>query len=119
MCRKIKIVLLASAIVVLAIACKKNVGVNNPNPGGGNNNDDTTGPLKAVASFPIGMAIDYTLFKNNSNYRTTVARESDGVTFGYQMKHGAIVRDDGSFDFSRADELLNLANAAGLEVFGH
>lgn len=80
---------------------------------------DTAGPLKAAASFPIGIAIDYNLFKNNASYKNVVTREADQVTFGYEMKHGAIVKNDGSFDYSRADELLNLATAAGLQVYGH
>ncbi|MFL5808896.1 MAG: endo-1,4-beta-xylanase [Flavisolibacter sp.] len=80
---------------------------------------DTTGPLKNVAAFPVGIAIEYALFKNNATYKSIVAREADQVTFGYQMKHGAIVKDDGSFDFSSADELMNLAEAAGLKVYGH
>ncbi|MGZ3852706.1 MAG: endo-1,4-beta-xylanase, partial [Flavisolibacter sp.] len=80
---------------------------------------DTPTTLKAAASFPIGFAINYGLFKNNASYRTVVTREADQVTFGYEMKHGAIVKDDGSFDYSIADELLNLATAAGLQVYGH
>src|SRR5829696_3877066 len=80
---------------------------------------DTAGPLKSAAVFPIGIAIEYALFKNNAAYKNIVAREADQVTFGYQMKHGAIVKDDGSFDYSLADELLNLSTAAGLQVFGH
>lgn len=80
-------------------------------------NTDTT--LKAVASVPFGFAIGYDLFRNNAAYRTIVAREADQVTFDYHMKHGAIVKDDGSFDFSRADELFNLAQANGLDVYGH
>lgn len=35
------------------------------------------------------------------------------------MKHGAIVKDDGSFDYSAADDLFNLVSSAGLEVYGH
>jgi endo-1,4-beta-xylanase len=80
---------------------------------------DTSGPLKAAASFPIGIAIEYALYKNNALYRSIVNREADQVTFGYQMKHGAIVKDDGSFDYSTADDLLNLVTNAGLQVFGH
>lgn len=80
---------------------------------------DTAGPLKNFATYPIGIAIGYSLFKNNSNYKNIVIREADQVTFDYQMKHGAIVKDDGSFDFSAADELVNLSIAAGLKVFGH
>ncbi len=117
---KMRVFFIAFAGLMLIISCKKNNDPGTPGPGPGPGPaPDTAGPLKNVASFPIGMAIDYTLFKNNINYRNTVAREADQVTFGYQMKHGAIVRDDGSFDFSRADELLNLVNASGLEVFGH
>ena len=79
-------------------SCKKtNDTPLNPNPNPPLS-ADTTGPLKAVASFPIGIAIDYTLFKNNAVYKSTVVREADQVTFGNQMKHGAIVKDDGSMD---------------------
>jgi len=80
---------------------------------------DTPKTLKDAASFPIGIAIEYALFRNNAAYKNVVTREADQVTFGYQMKHGAIVKDDGSFDYSLADELLNLSTAAGLQVFGH
>ncbi|HYF31170.1 MAG TPA: endo-1,4-beta-xylanase [Chitinophagaceae bacterium] len=80
---------------------------------------DTAGPLKAAAGFPIGFAIDYTPMKNDPRYAATVAREGNSVTFGYQMKHGAVVRDNGSFDWTRTDELVNLATGAGLQIFGH
>lgn len=80
-------------------------------------NADTT--LKAAAPFPLGIAIGYNLFLNNTTYRNLVAREADVVTFDYNMKHGALVKDDGSIDYSRADELLNLVMANGLEVYGH
>ncbi|HYJ38866.1 MAG TPA: endo-1,4-beta-xylanase, partial [Chitinophagaceae bacterium] len=105
-----------SVIAGMVASCKKTDNFDNPGTG---SPIDTAGPLKTAASFPIGMAIDYSLFKNNASYRNTVAREADQVTFGYHMKHGAIVKDDGSFDFTTADELLNLVNAAALEVFGH
>jgi len=105
---------------MLGIAsCKKSKDTSpNPNPNP-NPTIDTTGPLKAVASFPVGIAINYSLFKNNAVYKNVVALEADQVTFDYEMKHGAIVKDNGSFDYSRADELLNLSTAAGLEVYGH
>lgn len=101
--------------VSIIAACKRDP-VNGMSTG---NFSDTSGTLKDAASFPLGIAIDYTPFKNDAVYRSTVAREADNVTFGYQMKHGAIVKDDGSFDYSKADELYNMATTAGLEVFGH
>jgi endo-1,4-beta-xylanase len=81
---------------------------------------DPGGPLKSVATgFPIGFAIGYTPFKNDTKYAATVAAEGTSVTFDYYMKHGAVVRDNGTFDFTRTDELVNLASAAGLQIFGH
>ena len=115
-----RVIFVLTIVAIFLISCKKSNDGGGPAPGPGPGPAlDTAGPLKNAASFPVGMAIDYTLFKNNANYRNTVAAEVDQVTFGYHMKHGAIVRDDGSFDFNRADELLNLANGSGLEVFGH
>lgn len=114
-------VLTVAAGWVTITSCKKGGDVTptpipspNPNPSA---SGDTT--LKAIASFPVGVAIDYALFKNNALYKNIVAREADQVTFGYSMKHGSIVKDDGSFDYSNADELFNLATAAGLQVYGH
>ena len=73
------------AVCLVAItACNKDKDVTptpNPNP---SPSADTT--LKAVASFPIGIAIEYSLFKNNASYKNIVAREADQVTFGYNMK---------------------------------
>lgn len=80
---------------------------------------DTVTTLKGAASFPLGFGIDYSPFLNDQMYKSTVLREGDNVTFGYDMKHGAIVRNDGSFDFTRADALFNAATNAGLQVFGH
>lgn len=80
---------------------------------------DTATTLNGAASFPLGFGIDYTPFLNDPLYKGTVIREGDNVTFGYDMKHGAIVRNDGSFDFTRADALFNAATNAGLQVFGH
>lgn len=80
---------------------------------------DTSGTLKDAGDFPVGLAIDYNPFVNDAAYRALVTREADNVTFTYNMKHGAIVRDDGTFNFNGSDQLFNLATNAGLSVFGH
>ncbi|MFI5130306.1 MAG: endo-1,4-beta-xylanase [Chitinophagales bacterium] len=79
----------------------------------------STGPLKNGASFYVGLAIDYTQYITDANYANLVSREINNVTFGYHMKHGAVVKNDGSFDFARTDEMVNKASAAGLWIFGH
>lgn len=103
------------------ISCKKGADPSPapPGGGGGGNPADTATILKNASSVPIGLAIDYSLFKNNAAYKNVVMREADQVVFTYHMKHGAIVKDDGSMDFAQADEMVNLSTAAGLEVFGH
>src|SRR5687768_14648670 len=78
---------------------------------------DTTQPLKTAASFPVGVAISYTPMLNSAPYASVVKRDFDAVTFDYHMKHGAIVKGDGSFDFTLSDALLNAST--GLEIFGH
>jgi len=75
--------------------------------------------LKQAASFPVGVAISYDLMKTNTSYSDLVKKEFDRVTFEYQMKHGANVKNDGSYDFTRTDELVNIAQAAGLDLYGH
>jgi len=115
--------MLAGVLFFGAVSCKKNGAETNTPPAQnspvGATNTDTATILKNATTLPIGIAIDYSLFKNNATYRNIVIREADNVTFGYHMKHGAIVKDDGSFDYSAADDLFNLVSSAGLEVYGH
>jgi endo-1,4-beta-xylanase len=76
--------------------------------------------LKDAATFPIGVGVSYDLLKNNTSYAGLAKAQFDRITPEYQMKHGANVKNDGSFDFARTDELVNtLAIANGLSVFGH
>lgn len=96
-------------------SCKKTndtPGTTQPPPTNPPPVSDTSGTLKDAADFDIGFAVDYSPFINNSAYRAVIAREADNVTFGYNMKHGAIVKDDGSFDFANADAMLNVATNA-------
>lgn len=76
--------------------------------------------LKEASSVPVGVGINYDLFKSNSNYSSLVKTHFDRITAEYQMKHGAVVKNDGSFDFTKSDDLVNtLALASTLTVFGH
>ncbi|MDR6562814.1 MULTISPECIES: endo-1,4-beta-xylanase [unclassified Arcicella] len=78
------------------------------------------GSLKtATTAFPVGLSIDYDLFLNNAQYRSVVAADAQSTTFGYHMKHGALVRNDGTIDFTKADALYDACKTAGIEVFGH
>jgi endo-1,4-beta-xylanase len=96
-------------------SCSK-LDKNIPNPGF-TSATDTAGTLKATADFAMGVAIDYNPALNNAAYINLAKKEFDGVTFSYNMKHGAIVQDNGTLNFTAADAMVNAAS--GLEVFGH
>lgn len=100
--------------LVLLFACKKNDGFGPSDPAP---YADSTSPLKDAADFPIGVAISYTPMMSDQKYAATIKRDFDAVVFDYNMKHGALVRNDGTIDFTRADEMINAAS--GLEIFGH
>lgn len=112
--------LLALLVIAGISSCKKdylngaNSTVNNTYSA-----DTVGGSLKAASGVPIGMSIGYDFIANTYGDRGTVLREASNVTFGYDMKHGAIVQADGSLNFTRADALLANVTAAGLTVHGH
>lgn len=78
---------------------------------------DTTTPLKEEAGFPVGVAISYSPMLNDPRYAEIVNRDFDGVTFDYQMKHGAIVQQNGTMDFTRTDALVQAIGP--MRLFGH
>ncbi|HYC27695.1 MAG TPA: endo-1,4-beta-xylanase, partial [Chitinophagaceae bacterium] len=102
------------AAPVVYSSCKKEVEINTLSTG---NYSDVAMPLKDAADFPIGAAIGFTPMTNDPAYKMIVQRDFDAVTFEYEMKHGAIVEDNGTFDYSNADALVAASN--GLQIFGH
>ncbi|MCD0487116.1 endo-1,4-beta-xylanase [Pedobacter sp. MC2016-14] len=80
---------------------------------------DSTAVLKSLVSFPLGMAAEYPLSSTNNSYWSVVKREAGWITFGNELKNDAVVKSDGTYDFTRADNFLNLATTAGIKVFGH
>jgi endo-1,4-beta-xylanase len=100
--------------VIFASCAKDDKIIKNP---GFTSATDTAGTLKAAADFPFGVAIDYNPTLTNATYLNLVKKEFDGVTFSYNMKHGSIVQDNGTLNFTNADAMVNAC--AGLEIFGH
>ncbi len=100
---------------MILFSCKKKeltYETNFPNATG------TEGTLKAAADLTIGVAIDEAPTTTNATYMSIIKNEFDGVTFAYNMKHGAVVQDNGVLNFSRADAMI-AACGPGLEIFGH
>jgi endo-1,4-beta-xylanase len=102
------------AVTVSVIACKKTPDVGIQNLG---NFTETATALKDAADFPLGAAVSYTPFTTDNTYSSTAKRDFDAVTFEYQMKHGAVVQDNGSFNFTNTDALVSAVGT--MDIFGH
>ncbi|MNK00552.1 Endo-1,4-beta-xylanase A precursor [compost metagenome] len=115
--KQYKLFYLALIAIALITGCKKD------SQNGGFENDgnftDFNGPLKSSASFPIGIAAEYGMSTTNQKYWDIVKTEASNITFGNELKNGSIVKADGTYDFTTADNFYNLAKTGGLEVFGH
>ncbi len=102
-------------VIVFSVACKKGSGGGTtPTPP-----PTTSTTLKDASSVPVGVGISYDLMKNNTSYSSLVKAQFDRVTAEYQMKHSPNVKNDGSFDFGKTDDFVNIAQAAGLSIHGH
>jgi endo-1,4-beta-xylanase len=80
---------------------------------------DSTATLKSLASFPMGLAVEYPLSSANNSYWSVVKREASWITFGNELKNNSVLKADGTYDFTTADNFYNLATASGIKVFGH
>ncbi|OCX54638.1 hypothetical protein BEL04_10450 [Mucilaginibacter sp. PPCGB 2223] len=112
-----------AGITIMASSCsKKNDPGATDNGTGtttGTTTSDTTGTLKGSTTMNIGIAATYNLASTNSGYWNTVKREAGWVTFGNELKNASVMQNDGSLNFTTADNFYNLCTNAGLQVFGH
>lgn len=95
-------------------ACRKTPDVDIQNAG---DFGDTGAALKDAAGFPIGAAINYTPFINEAKFAEVTKRDFDAVTFGYEMKHGAVVQNNGTYNFTNTDAMVTAVGA--MDIFGH
>ncbi len=102
-------------LLVLSCSKKNTVTPVSPNPTAP---ADTT-TIKGATDIITGVAVSYDLMKNNTAYASLVKEQFDRVTFEYQMKHAPNVQNDGSFNFTNTDELVNLVQSAGMKIHGH
>ncbi len=75
-------------------------------------------PLKMVAPFPVGTCV-MTGTENEPALVDLIAANFSQITPEWEMKMEAILRDDGGFDFSRADAVTDFAAAHSLRLHGH
>ncbi len=111
----LKSILPAALIAMAFSACTKMQDVGILDTGG---YTDTSSALKDAGNGGfIGVAIDYPAMVTNTQYSSVVKRDFNQVTFGNLMKHNAIVKDNGTMDFTNTDALV--ASVGSMDIFGH
>ncbi|CAD0008984.1 endo-1,4-beta-xylanase [Flavobacterium chungangense] len=76
-------------------------------------------PLKNYSTFNLGNGIGVSLYLEDGTYRSIVNANFDEVVPGYEMKHGAMVKSNGSIDFTTMDKFVTETKKAGLSIYGH
>lgn len=74
-------------------------------------------PLK-TAPFAVGACVQSGQL-NDPAFSALVAAQFSQVTPEWEMKMEAVLREDGGFDFARADAIAAFAAARGLRLHGH
>ncbi len=111
----IKNLLLVVAVAAIAcVSCKKKTEVIDEYA-----TTDTTGILKQVADLPIGVGVRSDLMTSNAAYASLVTTHFNSVTFENEFKHTSVVSNEGTYDYSKADAAVAIAQNAGLTMFGH
>lgn len=108
------IVFLLTILWILTGSCTK---TKNPAIKNTPESTDSSSTLKDASAIKIGVGITLSDLTSGSVFLSTVQKEFDAITVGYEMKHGALVKADGSVNFTNADAILNLVGS--MDVFGH
>jgi GH35 family endo-1,4-beta-xylanase len=70
-------------------------------------------------NFKFGVALSLSPYVNKNVIYRLANRNFDEIVLGYEMKHGAVVRSDGSLALDNVSDLLQTAHDAGVRVYGH
>ncbi len=95
-------------------SCKKNADVIDEYA-----TTDTTGYLKKLAPFPMGIGVRLEHYKGNAYYPALIDSNFNSITFTNELKHEYIVNSEGKYDYTNTDEFVNLAQARSLDIHGH
>lgn len=74
---------------------------------------------KVNPDFKLGAGISLDEYASKSLMYRLVNKNFDEITLGYEMKHGAIVKEDGSLALDNVNKLLKVAQEAQVSVYGH
>lgn len=69
--------------------------------------------------FKLGAGVMLSEYTSKGVLYRLINNNFDEITLGYEMKHGAIIQSDGTLELTKVNELLKMAQEAGISVFGH
>lgn len=69
--------------------------------------------------FKLGAGVTVGEFNKQGLVYSQVVSNFDEVTAGYAMKHGAIVKANGSLDLSEVEKFVTTAKEGGVTIYGH
>lgn len=73
----------------------------------------------ANPNFKLGVGVSVGNYNKKGVDYSLITSNFDEMTAGWEMKHGAIVQDDGSLNTSRVESFMATAESAGLTIYGH
>lgn len=69
--------------------------------------------------FTLGAGVSTSDYLNKGFYYRLVNHNFDMMTAGNEMKYASIVNDKGEMDFSTVEALVQAAEEAGMQIYGH
>lgn len=73
----------------------------------------------ANPNFKLGVGVSVGDYNAKGAIYQLLNSNFDEMTAGWEMKHGAVVKDDGSMDFSTVEKFVATAKTAGTSIYGH
>ncbi|MBP3563591.1 MAG: endo-1,4-beta-xylanase [Bacteroidales bacterium] len=96
-----------------------------PDPGLSYDDLDAYGALKSYVNravspdFKLGAGVTVPAYLQKGKEYDLAVTNFDEMTAGNAMKYSSVVRWDGSMDFTQVKNFINMAESAGMTVYGH
>lgn len=74
---------------------------------------------KANPNFKLGTGVSVSDFNSGGIVNRLVSSNFDEMTAGYEMKHGAVVKNDGTLELTDVKAFVEKAKKAGVTIYGH
>jgi endo-1,4-beta-xylanase len=70
-------------------------------------------------NFKLGAGANLSEYVSKGLVYQLLNSNFDEIAMGWEMKHGAVVQNDGTLDLANVQQLLEAAQGAGMGVYGH